>query len=83
MSKKCEICGKKAISGSSITRRGLAKRKGGVGKKTTGIVKRRFLPNLQRKRVLINGEVRRIVICTKCIKQGKITFFSHPSSTLS
>ncbi len=74
MARKCAICGKKAISGNSITRRGLAKKKGGVGKKTTGITKRKFQPNLQRKRVIIDGKIRKILVCTKCIKSGKLIF---------
>jgi large subunit ribosomal protein L28 len=76
MSRRCEICHKKAISGSSITRRGLAKAKGGVGKKTTSTTKRKFLPNLQKRRIIINGRVKRVFICTKCIKSGKLSFVS-------
>ena len=34
--------------------------------------KRRFLPNLQRIRVLENGVVKRKMVCTKCIKAGKV-----------
>ncbi|RKY39178.1 MAG: 50S ribosomal protein L28, partial [Candidatus Omnitrophota bacterium] len=44
MSRICEICGKKPIAGRKIARRGLAKKKGGIGKKITGITSRRFLP---------------------------------------
>ncbi|MDP2922341.1 MAG: 50S ribosomal protein L28 [Candidatus Omnitrophota bacterium] len=77
MSRHCEICHKKAVTGSSITRRGLAKAKGGVGKKTTGISKRRFIPNLQKRRIITNGKVKRILICTRCIKSGKSTFVSR------
>lgn len=73
MSRKCAICGKKAITGNSISRRGLAKKKGGVGKKTTGITRRKFYPNLQNKRIVINGQVKKVLVCTKCIKGGKIT----------
>jgi len=83
MSKKCAICGKKAITGNSITRRGLAKKKGGVGKKTTGITRRTFSPNLQSRRVLINGKIRKILICTKCIKSGKVTFPTRTPSLTS
>ena len=72
MSRKCEICGKKAITGNSIARRGLPKKKGGVGLKTTGITKRRFLPNLQSKRIVINGKVKKVLVCAKCIKSGKL-----------
>jgi len=72
MARRCEICGKKSLGGNTIARRGLAKKKGGVGKKITGITKRRFFPNLQRKKVIINGKVKKILVCTKCIKSGKL-----------
>lgn len=72
MSRRCKLCGKKAQTGNSLTRRGLPKKKGGVGLKTTGINKRRFLPNLQPKRVLINGRIKKILVCTKCLKKGKL-----------
>lgn len=69
----CTICGKKPLSGNSIARRGLAKKKGGVGKKITGITRRRFLPNLQRlKCKLASGQVKRIWVCVSCIQAGKI-----------
>jgi len=72
MSRVCKICGKRPMAGSSIARRGLAKKKGGVGKKITGVTKRRFLPNLQTIRVILKGAPRRIKVCTSCIKAGKI-----------
>ncbi|MCP4652956.1 MAG: 50S ribosomal protein L28 [Candidatus Omnitrophica bacterium] len=72
MSRKCEICGKRTVAGSSIARRGMAKAKGGVGKKTTGITKRKFQPNLQRRKTIVNGKDKKILICTKCIKAGKL-----------
>lgn len=72
MSRVCEICGKRPMAGRTIARRGLAKKKGGVGKKITGITKRRFLPNLQTIRVILKGSPRRINVCTSCIKAGKI-----------
>lgn len=69
----CDICDKKPIVGRSIARRGLAKKSGGVGKKITGITRRRFLPNLQRvKAQLPNGSVKRILVCTSCIQAGKV-----------
>ena len=74
MARRCKICGKGPITGNSISRRGLAKKKGGIGLKTTGITKRKFLPNLQKKRVLIEGKVEKIRVCAKCIKSGKLTF---------
>jgi large subunit ribosomal protein L28 len=62
------------MAGSSIVRHGLAKYKGGIGLHTTGITKRRFLPNLQRVRAKSsNGTVGRMTVCASCIKQGKVT----------
>jgi large subunit ribosomal protein L28 len=56
----------------TISRRGLAKKKGGVGRRITGRSRRRFMPNLQRMRVEIQGRVQTILVCAKCIKAGKI-----------
>lgn len=72
MAKVCGICGKGPRAGRSIARRGLAKKKGGVGRRITGKSLRVFKPNLQRVRVLINGKVSRLWVCTKCIKADKI-----------
>ena len=73
MAKVCYICGKRTTAGRTIKRRGLAKKKGGVGQRITGITRRRFLPNLQRVRAIIKGKVQRVRVCTKCLKAGKIT----------
>lgn len=72
MSRICEICGKKGHFGYQIARRGLAKKKGGIGLKITGISRRQFKPNIQKVRALINGKVKRIKVCTSCLK-SKIT----------
>ena len=72
MSKICEICGKKPAAGRTIKRRGLAKKKGGVGMKITGINIRRFLPNLKLVRAIVNGTPVRIRVCVKCLKAGKV-----------
>jgi large subunit ribosomal protein L28 len=74
MPRVCEICGKKTTFGKSIARRGRAKYLGGVGLKTTGITRRKFMPNLQKLRVqLDNGTVKRITVCTSCIRSDKVT----------
>jgi len=73
MSKICYICGKKPVAGRMIMRRGLAKKKGGVGQRITGISPRRFLPNLQSVRALIDGKPKKVRVCAKCLKAGKIT----------
>lgn len=73
MSKICEICGKGPRAGNSIIRHGLAKFRGGIGLHTTGISKRRFLPNIKVVRAKIgNGTVTRLKVCAACIKAGKI-----------
>ncbi len=72
MARVCEYCGKRTQVGRSIARRGLAKRKGGVGRKTTGITKRTFKPNIQSVRAVVDGETRRVKICAACIRSGKI-----------
>ena len=79
MSRRCEACGKKAMSGHSLSRRGLAKAKGGVGIKTTATNKRKFYPNLQSKKVVINGKIKKIKVCTECIRKGKLTFTAGKS----
>ncbi len=73
MSKKCFVCGKKMSVGNSIQRKGLAKKKGGVGKKITSTTKRKFKPNLQKVKTTVEGKVKRIWACAKCIKKGKIS----------
>lgn len=72
MARECEICGKKTTVGNQYARRGLAKAKGGVGKKVTGKNKRKFHPNLQKVRAVVGGTVRRLRVCTRCIKSGKL-----------
>lgn len=73
MSKICEICGKKPVAGRTIIRRGMSKAKGGVGVKITGITARRFIPNLKSVRAIVKGVPRRITVCVKCLKAGKVT----------
>ncbi|MCP4650614.1 MAG: 50S ribosomal protein L28 [PVC group bacterium] len=73
MGNTCAICGKGPTAGRSFTRRGLAKKKGGVGKKVTGITKRRFLPNLQSVKSVTNGTHKTVKACTECIRSGKVS----------
>ncbi len=72
MPKVCEICDKGPQSGNKYKRRGMIKRTGGAGSKIVGKTLRRFLPNLQHIRILLNGTIRRVHVCVKCIKAGKI-----------
>ena len=72
--RRCAICNKGPLRGEQITRRGLAKAKGGVGRKVTGKTRRWFRPNLQHLKVIsANGHVHRQWVCTKCVRSGKIT----------
>jgi len=73
MPRTCEICGKYTHFGNSIARRGRAKYLGGVGVKTTGISRRKFVPNLQKVRVVVGrGTVKRMVVCAQCIRSGRV-----------
>ncbi len=74
MSRVCSICGKGPSTGNVIVRKGSPKYKGGIGLHTTGITKRRFLPNLQSVRATDGkGNVKRVRVCTRCLKAGKVT----------
>jgi large subunit ribosomal protein L28 len=68
----CELTGKGPIKGSIIWRSGKAKKLGGIGTHVTAITKRRFLPNLQRVKAVVNGEVRYVRVAAKAIKKGLV-----------
>jgi large subunit ribosomal protein L28 len=59
MSKVCAICGKKPGFGNSRSHSMVA-------------TKRRFNPNLQRVRVILDGHATRAYVCTRCLKAGKV-----------
>ena len=59
MAKVCEICGKKPITGNNVSH-------------SHHKTRRRWLPNLQRVRAKVNGVVKRIKVCTNCLKTGKV-----------
>ena len=59
MAKVCEICGKKPSSGNNVSH-------------AHNITKRRFVPNLQKVRALVQGTPKRMTVCTACIKAGKV-----------
>jgi len=72
MARICELTGKRPVKGSIIWRSGKAKKSGGIGTHVTAITKRRFMPNLQRVKALINGEVRYVRVAASAIKKGLI-----------
>jgi len=73
MSRKCPFTGKKTRAGRKYARRGKAKYLGGVGIKITGKTKRKFKPNMQRVRAVVDGRVVRINVSAKAIRNGLIT----------
>ncbi len=59
MAKVCDICGKKPMFGNNVSH-------------AHNITKRRFNPNLQSVRARVNGRVRKMTVCTRCLKAGKV-----------
>ncbi len=53
MARVCSIRGSRVRSGGKINRSGLAKKKGGIGRHVTKVVKRKVAPNLQNKRIWV------------------------------
>ena len=59
MASKCEICGKKPSFGMNVSH-------------SHRRTKRRWNPNIQRVRALVNGAPKRLDVCTGCLKSGKV-----------
>lgn len=72
MGMKCAISGKKPVMGNQYTRRGKAKYLGGVGRKVTGKSRRKFKPNLQRVKVEVNGQVKRLRVAVSVLRSGLV-----------
>lgn len=72
MARECFFTGKKTRSGRQIARRGKAKYLGGIGRKTTGTTLRKFKPNTQRVRAVVDGRVCRILVSAKAIRMGLV-----------
>lgn len=62
MSKVCEVTGKRPSRGYKYAIRGIAKKKKGIGLKVTGKTKRRFQPNLFKKRFWFADENRFVTL---------------------
>ena len=73
MPRVCHFTGKKTTFGNQITHRGKAKYLGGVGTKITGITARKFKPNIQKVRAVIDGRIVRVKVSTKAMRAGLIT----------
>lgn len=59
MSKQCAICGKKTTTGRQISH-------------AHNVTSRTWQPNLQRVRALVDGTVKKILVCTRCLRTGKV-----------
>jgi len=59
MAKNCEICGKGTVFGRNISH-------------AHNVTSRTWEPNLQRVRALVDGAVRRIRVCTRCLRSGRV-----------
>ena len=75
----CQICGKKPVTGRSQQhQRGVAGRR---WKKRAQSTVRVFMPNIQNRRLIINGEEIKMKVCTKCLKaiknKGKVKDFKN------
>ena len=64
MAKQCEVCKKKTVTGRSISH-------------AHNVTSRTWQPNLQRVRAVVDGTTKRIWVCTRCLRSGKI---QKPSS---
>jgi len=60
MAKECEICGKRPVVGRQVSH-------------AHNVSARRFNPNLQTVRAMINGGVKRIRVCTRCLRSRKVS----------
>jgi large subunit ribosomal protein L28 len=66
MAAVCEVCGKHPSFGMSISH-------------SHRRTKRRWNPNIQRVRAMVDGSPRRLHVCTSCIRAGKVTKVSKPA----
>lgn len=59
MARQCDICSKKTVFGSKVSH-------------AHNVTNRSWQPNLQRVRALIDGAVRHIRVCTRCLRSGRV-----------
>jgi len=56
---KCDICGKGPQFGNKISH-------------SHKVTNRRWLPNIQKVKISVDNNVKKINICTRCLKAGKV-----------
>lgn len=59
MSKKCEVCGKGVVFGGQYSH---SHRRSN----------RSWTPNIKRVKAVVNGTPKRISVCTRCLRSGKV-----------
>ena len=59
MAQRCDICGKGPSVGHKISH-------------AHNVTNRRWLPNLASMRAMVGGTVKRLRVCTRCLKAGKV-----------
>ncbi|MDZ4063940.1 MAG: 50S ribosomal protein L28 [Coriobacteriia bacterium] len=59
MSQVCTVCGKKPVAGRNVSH-------------SHRVTNRMFHPNIQTVKAVIDGSVKKINVCTKCLKAGKV-----------
>ena len=59
MAKRCDICGKGPAVGRNVSH-------------AHNVTRRRFEANIQRVKAVVNGGVKRIRVCTRCIRSNLI-----------
>ena len=69
MGSVCEICEKSPSFGNKVSRLG----REAIKRRVKGRSRRMWKPNIQRVRAVVDGHVRRVNVCTSCIKAGRIT----------
>lgn len=69
MSSVCEVCGKKPAFGKSVSRLG----KNAIHRRVKARTNRRFNPNIQKVRAIVDGAPKRVNVCTSCLRAGKVT----------
>ena len=59
MARRCEVCDKGVMTGMAVSHSHIR-------------TKKKWAPNLQKVRAIVNGTPQRITVCTRCFRSGKV-----------
>ena len=59
MARRCDICGKGVVTGMKVSHSHIR-------------TKRKWAPNIQRVKAIVDGSPKRIMVCTRCLRSGKV-----------